>query len=71
MISNFVDVYRHFGPNAEKVFLGKLGLRSDKEYFFEYHENYVASCPNPSPRLLKFAPGIQQEQGSKFLLLND
>lgn len=66
MISNFVDVYRHFGPNAEKVFLGKLGLSSDKEYFFEYDENYVASCPNPSPRLLKFAPGIQQEQGSKF-----
>lgn len=33
MISNFVDVYRHFGPNAEKVLLGKLGLSSDKEYF--------------------------------------
>ena len=41
-------------------------MKSGKEYFFEYDENYVASFPNPSPRLLRFAPGIQQEQGSRF-----
>ena len=65
--TNFVNVYRHFGPNAEKVLLGKLGLKSGKEYFFEYD---VKLCSIPSLtlrlRLLRFAPGIQQEQGSRF-----
>jgi serine/threonine-protein kinase HipA len=64
--TNFVNVFRHFGPNAEKVLLGKLGLKFGKEYFFEYDENYVSSFPNPSPLLLRFAPGIQQEQSSRF-----
>lgn len=49
MTTNFVNVFRHFGPNAEKVLLGKLGLKFGKEYFFEYDENYVSSFPNPSP----------------------
>lgn len=66
MTTNFVNVFRHFGPNAEKVLLGKLGLKFGKEYFFEYDENYVSSFPNPSPLLLRFAPGIQQEQSSRF-----
>ena len=35
-------------------------------HFFEYDENYVSSFPNPSPLLLRFAPGIQQEQSSRF-----
>ena len=26
MTTNFVNVFRHFGPNAEKVLLGKLGF---------------------------------------------
>jgi hypothetical protein len=51
--TNFVNVFRHFGPNAEKVLLGKLGLKFGKEYFFEYDENYVSSFPNPSPLLLR------------------
>lgn len=51
MTTNFVNVFRHFGPNAEKVLLGKLGLKFGKEYFFEYDENYVSSFPNPSPLL--------------------
>ena len=46
MTTNFVNVFRHFGPNAEKVLLGKLGLKFGKEYFFEYDENYVSSFPN-------------------------
>ena len=66
MTTNFVNVFRHFGPNAEKVLLGKLGLKFGKEYFFEYDENYVSSFPNPSPLLLRFAAGIQQEQSSRF-----
>ena len=33
MTTNFVNVFRHFGPNAEKVLLGKLGLKFGKEYF--------------------------------------
>ena len=66
MKANFVDVYRHFGPEAEKVVLGRLGLSSRKEYFFEYDPQYLASFPNPSPALLKFSPGLQQEKGGKF-----
>ena len=44
MTTNFVNVFRHFGPNAEKVLLGKLGLKFGKEYFFEYDENYGTSA---------------------------
>lgn len=66
MKANFVDVYRHFGAKAEKVFLGRLGLSSRKEYFFEYDQQYIASFPNPSPALLKFSLGLQQEKGGRF-----
>lgn len=67
MTTNFVNVFRHFGPNAEKVLLGKLGLKFGKEYFFEYDENYVSSFPNPSPLLLRFAPGIRKNKAQDFL----
>lgn len=66
MKANFVDVYRHFGAKAEKVFLGRLGLSSRNEYFFEYDQQYLASFPNPSPALLKFSPGLQQEKCGGF-----
>lgn len=66
MTANFVDVYRHFGAEAKKVLLGRLGLSSGKEYFFEYDRQYLASFPNPSPILLKFSPELQQENGGKF-----
>lgn len=66
MTANFVDIYRHFGPEAQRVLLGRLGLSSRKEYFFEYNENYLASFPNPSPALLKFSPGLQQAQLGRF-----
>lgn len=31
MTTNFVNVFRHFGPNAEKALLGKLGLKFGKQ----------------------------------------
>lgn len=58
MTTNFVNVFRHFGPNAEKVLLGKLGLKFGKEYFFEYDENYVSSFPNPSLNSRTRANGV-------------
>ena|GEM_PF-3276714 len=64
MTTNFVNVFRHFGPNAEKVLLGKLGLKFGKEYFFEYDENYVSSFPNPSLISLKYANGLRNGANS-------
>lgn len=66
MTANYVDIYRHIGAEAKKVLLGRLGLSSRNEYFFEYDQQYLASFPNPSPALLKFSPGLQQEKGGKF-----
>lgn len=57
-----MDIYRHFGSEAENG----LGLSSRNEYFFEYDRQYLASFPNPSPALLKFSAGLQQTQGGRF-----
>lgn len=66
MTANYVDIYRHFGADAEKILLGRLGLSSRNEYFFEYDQQYLESFPNPSPALLKFSQGLQQEKCGKF-----
>ena len=31
MTANYVDIYRHFGADAEKVLLGRLGLSCRNE----------------------------------------
>ena len=66
MTANYVDIYRHFGADAEKVLLGRLGLSCRNEYFFEYDQQYLVSFPNPSPALLEFSQGLQQEKYGKF-----
>lgn len=66
MTANYVDIYRHFGADAEKVLLGRLGLSCRNEYFFEYDQQYLVSFPNPSPALLGFSQGLQQEKYGNF-----
>ena len=65
MTTNFVNVFRHFGPNAEKVLLGKLGLKFGKEYFFEYDE--IQNTDRSSLHLLP----CEQQRKQKFIPRKD
>lgn len=65
MTTNFLRMYRHFGENADKKLLGQVACR-DEEYFFEYDSEYLLSNPNPSPFLLRFSSGVQQEKNGRI-----
>lgn len=65
MTIDFLRVYRHFGTEAEKIFLGRVVCRGE-EYFFEYNSQYLLTRPNPSPFLLRFSSGVQQEKNGRI-----
>ena len=65
MTINFLPVYRHFGKDANKKLLGRVACRGE-EYFFEYDSEYLLSKPNPSPFLLRFISGVQQEKNGRI-----
>lgn len=71
MTINFLRVYRYFGEDAKKELLGRVACRGE-EYFFEYDSEYLHSKPNPSPFLLRFISGVQQEKNGRtpFFLLD-